>query len=68
MSNQVRMRIISQSINDITTSMSLALSISALCISLMQSVNGTQLLNTTSIPLSFAGWPVPVVFGAVTVP
>ena len=42
--SQVRMRIILQSINDTTTSMSLALSICALCISLMQSVNGTLLL------------------------
>ena len=44
LSNQVRMRIISWSIYDTTTSMSLALSICALCISLMQSINGTLLL------------------------
>ena len=39
----------------ISTSVSLALSIFALFISLIQSVNGAQFLNTTSLPALIAG-------------
>ena len=44
----------------ITTSMSLAFSICVLFISLMQSVNGTQFLNTTFFFLLFGAASVPV--------
>ena len=50
----------------ITTSISLALTICILFISLIQSVNGAQFLNTTSLFLLFGGAAVPV-FGTVTV-
>ena len=43
----------------IAKSMSLALSICALFISLMQSVNGTQFLNATSLFLLFGAALVP---------
>ena len=43
-------------------SMYLALSISLLLILLMQSVNGTQFLNTTSLSVLFASAPATVVF------
>ena len=51
----------------ITTSMSLALSIFVLLISLMQSVNGAQFLNTTSLFQLFKAASVPV-FGTIIVP
>ena len=50
----------------ITTSISLALTICILFISLIQSVNGAQFLNTTSLFLLFGGAVVPV-FGTVMV-
>ena len=50
----------------ITTSMSLALSICVLLISLMQSVNGAQFLNTTSLFQLFKAAAVPV-FGTIIV-
>ena len=51
----------------ITTSMSLALSICVLFISVMQLVNGAYSLNTTSLFVLFGAAAVPV-FGTVIVP
>ena len=51
----------------ITTSMSLALSICVLFISLIQSVKGVQFLNITSLFLLFWVATVPI-FGTVIVP
>ena len=51
----------------ITTSMSLALSICVLFVSLIQPVNGAQFLNTSSLFLLFGAASVPV-FGTVIVP
>ena len=48
--------------------MSLALSICILFITLMKLANGAQFLNTTSIPLLFAGASVSAMFGTVLVP
>ena len=47
--------------------MSLALSICVLFISLIESVNGAQFLNTTSLFQLFGAAPVPL-FGTVIVP
>ena len=51
----------------ITTSMSLALSICVLFVSLIQPVNGAQFLNTSSLFLLFGAAAVPV-FGSLIVP
>ena len=48
----------------ITTSMSLALSICVLFISLMQSINGAQFLNTTSL-LLLSGFAAGTSAGAI---